>query len=170
MADQPAALPPVEGRPPPAEPVEPSTVYASRPLDPGEELLVEKFYEQYAGQNAQMDALAGQMLTVELAVPGIYASILALLRGQQATLPAGPLLLLTFGAWFIALALTMIALFPRQYRVDPALLRADAAAEDGVLGIMDFFRRPARTKWWLLAAAAVVFWVGIGSAVWLLFG
>ncbi len=168
MADQPAALPPVEGRPPPSEPVEPSTVYASQPPTTGESKLVEKFHERLADQSKQMDELARQMITIELGVPGLYASVLALLRGDKATLPAGPLLWLAFGGWGLALLLTFLAVFPRSYPVDMTLLEADPAA-GGPLGIVDYFRRPARYKWRLLAAAAAAFWIGLAAGVWVLF-
>lgn len=145
-----------------------SFVYASAPPTAGESLLREKFYERYADQSRLMDELARQMLTVELAVPGLYASVLALLRGDKATLPAGPWLIVAFGGWALALLLTFLAVFPRNYAVDPNVLEADPAA-GGPLGIMDYFRRPATYKWWLLAAAAAAFWVGIAGGVWALF-
>jgi hypothetical protein len=159
---------------PPFEPLptgdrtEPS-IYAARPPSTGETKLEALYYERYADQNRQMDELAKQMITVELAVPGVYASILALLRGQAATLPAGAWLAVAFGGWALALLLTFLALFPRDYRVDPTIMRADPAADDGVLGIEEYFRRPARYKWRLLAGAAVAFWVGLAAAIGVLF-
>lgn len=150
-------------------------VYAARPPTSGERALIDKFYEHLAGQSAQMDALARQMITVELAVPGLYATVLALLRGDKATLPGGPLLLLTFGGWGLALLFTFLALFPRRYRVDTSVLRSDPAAavnpaaNDAPLGIEDFFSRAATTKYRLLAAAALAFWVGIVAAIVVLF-
>ena len=161
MADQPAFDNPI---PDSDEPL----VYASRPPTSGESKLVEKYFESYAAQNKLMDELARQMITIELAVPGVYASILALLRGDKSTLPAGPWLIVAFGGWALAALLTFIALFPRDYKVDTRILRADPAATDGVLGVEDYFRRPARYKWQLLAAAAVAFWVGVAGAVWAL--
>lgn len=170
MADQPAALPPVEGRPPPSEPAEPSTVYASRPPTTGESKLVEKFHERLADQSKQMDELARQMITIELAVPGLYAAILALIHGDKATLPAGWPTALAFGCWFAALLLTFVALFPRDYRVNTSILRADpAAAESGVMGVEDFFRRAAEYKKRWLLMAALAFWAGIAAAVLVLF-
>ena len=161
--------------PPPGEPlVDEPFVHASRPPNTGESKLVTLYYERYAGQSARMDELGRQMITVEMAVPGLYASILALLRGDQAVLPGGPWavpwLYVTFGGWGLALLLTFLALFPRDYTVDTDILRADPAATDGVLGIEDYFRRPAVYKWWLLGAAMVAFGVGIVGAVVVVFG
>lgn len=149
---------------PPAGPA-----YASRPPDAVESTLRQKFAERYAAQSEQMDALARQMVTIELAVPGLYAAILALVYGDKATVPPGVLLFLTFGLWALALALTFAALFPRNYRVDPGIQRADPTAGGDVLGVEDFFRESAAYKRNLLAAAAVVFWAGIIAALFLLF-
>jgi len=169
MADQPAAPPPPDpGRPAAAAP--PPVVLASRPVAPGERVLAERFFERLADQSKQMDELARQMIAVELAVPGLYASILALLRGQDATLPAGWPVAITFACWLLALAVTFLALFPRPYRVDPTVLRRDSAAADGALGLEDFFTRSAQRKRALLVAAAALFWLGIAAALWLLFG
>lgn len=140
-------------------------VFASRPPTSGERALVEKFHERLAGQSKLMDELAKQMITVEMAVPGAYAAVLALLRGQEATLPAGPLLPVAFGGWLVALALTFGALFPRDYTVDASVLRADPDKEGGPLGVEDFFRKSAVYKRRLLAAAAVAFWIGVAAAV-----
>ena len=165
MAEQPPSQPPPTddraATPAPPEPL----AYRSRPPTAGESKLTELYYERFADQNRQMDELARQMITIELAVPGLYASILALLRGQDATLPPGPWLLVAFGGWALALLLTFLALFPRRYKVDTSILRADPAAADGVLGIEEYFHRPAAAKWQLLAAAAVAFWVGLLAAI-----
>jgi hypothetical protein len=164
--DRPPTEPTAE---PPFDPAEPPLVYTARPPTAGERVLAEKFFERLADQSRQMDELAGRMITVELAVPGLYASILALLHGQEATLPAGWPLAITFGCWLAALALTFLALFPRRYRVDPTILRADPAGAGEPLGLEDFYARSASAKRWLLLAAALVFWLGIAVAVWLLF-
>ena len=157
---------------PPAtgDPTDEPPVLSSRPPTAGQRALLEKFHERLAGQSAQMDELARQMVTVELAVPGIFAAALALLRGKDATLAAGPLLYVTFVCWLAALLLTFAALFPRDYRVDPTILRRDPAAKDDTRGVEDFFRRSAEYRRWLRVAAAAVFWVGIAAAVAMLFG
>lgn len=146
-----------------------SHVYPSAPPNAGESLLREKFYERYADQSRLMDELARQMLTVELAVPGLYAAILALVHGDKATLPAGWPTAMAFGCWFAALLLTFVALFPRDYRIDTSILRADPAATDGAMGVEDFFRRATEYKKRWLLAAALVFWMGIAAAVLVLF-
>jgi len=146
MADQPAPPPPGDAEP---------AVYPSRPPSPAGRILRERFFEGLADQSQPLDELARQMITVALAVPGIYAAALALLRGQAATLPDGRPLILA-------------ALFPREYKVDPSVLRGEPAADDA-LSLEAFFRNSARRKYTLLLAAAVVFTAGVIFAVWLLF-
>lgn len=152
----------------PAE--EPPVIYSSRPPDEGEELLIKAYYERFTGQSKLMDDLAKQMITVELAVPGLYATALALLRGKDATLALGRPIYVAFGGWALALLLTLAAVFPRHYKVDPSILRADpntpdSGDPDNPIGIMDYFERPARRKWELMAMAAVAFWAGLIAAL-----
>lgn len=157
----------------PSQPAQPPDgdvlILAGRAPTRGEEILAERFFERLADQSKQMDELARQMITVELAVPGLYASILALLRGQDATLPAGWPLVVTFACWLAALALSFLALFPRHYDVDPTILQGDPENAPGVMGLEAFYTRSAAYKRGLLLAAALLFWLGIIVAVWLLF-
>lgn len=53
-------------------------VHATRPLDSSKKVLRAKFAESFAGQSEQMDSLARQLITLELAVPGIYSAALKL--------------------------------------------------------------------------------------------
>ena len=141
-------------------------VFATRPVEPGEEALRVKFFERYADQAKQMDELGRQMITIELAVPGIYAAVLALLQGQNATLGSGWLVTATFGLWFVSMVLTFVSLFPRKYKVDPSIL----IGEEQGMGVATFFRKSAEYKRRLLIAAALIFWLGIVAALFLMLG
>lgn len=138
----------------------------TRPIDPGHAVLRKKFFERYADQAQQMDALGQQMIKVELAVPGIYAAVLALLQGQSATLGSGWLVVGTFACWFVSMLLTFASLFPRNYRVDSSVL----VGEEPKLGMATFFRKSATYKRRMLLIAALVFWLGIAGALWLIVG
>ena len=143
-------------------------VLPTRPPNPSEEVLRAKFAEQFAGQSEQMDALARQLITLELAVPGIYAAVLKLVQGQDATLPVNGWLIAAFGCWSLALLLTLAALFPRRWTVDPTLLKPDVAKHEDLsdtLSLEEFFYRSARYKRRFLFAAIVLFWLGIVAAV-----
>lgn len=138
----------------------------AHPVSPSSTKLREKFDEQYAAQSEQMDKLAGQLITLELAVPGLYATVLKLTQGEKATLAVDGWLYFTFGCWFLALLLTLISLIPRRWRVDPTVVKGDQASREPVMGLEDFFFQSARYKRRLLIPAILLFWLGIiGAAV-----
>lgn len=136
-----------------------------RPLTDNEKLLREKFYESITAQSDLMDKLSGHMLTLELAIPSLYAAVLKLVYGEDATSTLSLAFFITFGCWLLALALTLAALTPRKWRVNPSILRQDPARIkiDG-LGIEDFFERSAQYKRGLLIASSILFFVGVFSA------
>jgi hypothetical protein len=67
--------------------------FASAPLSKADEILLECFVKDVAEQATRLDDLAKQLITLEIAIPGLYAAALKLVSGDQATL-AQPLLLL----------------------------------------------------------------------------
>lgn len=142
----------------------------TKPVSTTTNILREKFYAQYANQSEQMDALARQLITIELAIPGLYATVLKLTQGDKATLPADNWLYFTFGCWFLALALTLAALFPRRWKVDPTKIKPDPTGKDSqTLSLEEFFYKSAQSKYWLLVAACLIFGLGIFGAVIVLF-
>lgn len=140
-----------------------------RPPNPSEKLLREKFVESIANQSELMDKLAQQLLTLELAIPGLYATVLKLLQGDQATLPVNNWLYFTFACWFAALALTLVSLIPRDWKVDPTILQKDPTGKGNVRGLEEFFNDSARYKRRLLVPAILLFWLGILSAALIVF-
>lgn len=141
------------------------TLIPTRPPNKGEELLREKFAESIAGQSELMNKLARQLITVELAIPGLYATVLKLAQGEDATLPQNNWLYVTAVLWFAALLLTLISLIPRSWQVDPSILKEDPAGDGQALGLEEFFGRSARYKRRLLIPACLLFWLGILTAV-----
>jgi hypothetical protein len=142
-------------------------VLSTRPINSSEKVLRDKFAEQLAGQSEQMDSLARQLITLELAVPGIYAAVLKLVQGDKATVQINNLLIGAFVCWSLALGLTLFSLIPRDWKVDPTLLKPDVAGSDqpsGSLSIEEFFSKSARYKRRLLIPAAILFWLGIVGA------
>ena len=143
---------------------------ATKPISKPTTILRDKFYEQYANQAEQMDGLARQLIGIELAIPGLYATVLKLTQGKDATLTADGWLYVTFGCWFLALALTVAALFPRRWQVDPTKIKPDPTGKGSQeLSLEEFFYKSARHKFWLLAAACLFFGAGIVGAVVVLF-
>jgi len=141
------------------------TPIPTRPPHKGEELLREKFAASIAGQSELMDKLGRQMITLELAIPGLYATVLKLAQGKDATLPLNNWLYTTFLFWFVALLLTLVSLIPRNWRVDPTILKRDPAGQGDALGLEEFFYKSARYKRRLLIPACLLFWLGILTAI-----
>jgi hypothetical protein len=136
----------------------------TRPPDSYEEKIKEKYAESFANQSDLMDKLAQQLLALELAIPGLYAAVLKLTSGDKATVPVNNMLYVTFGLWVVALALTLMALMPRKWKVNPEIMQRDPKSTTGELGIKDFFAKSARYKRNLLIVATILFFFGIAFA------
>jgi hypothetical protein len=136
----------------------------TRPPDTYEEKIKEKYAESFANQSDLMDKLAQQLLALELAIPGLYATVLKLISGDKATVPVNNMLYVTFGLWVVALGLTLMALIPREWKVNPEIMLQDPKSTTGELGIKDFFAKSARYKRNLLIVATILFFFGIAFA------
>lgn len=141
------------------------TIHPTRPLNEQEKALRQKFYEAIAAQAEAMDKLAERLLTLELAIPGLYATALRITLGKDAKLAIGPGLYLTTACWLVALLLTLLAILPKTYRVDTKLLKQDSAKLTESLGLEDFFTESARHKRRLLIASCIAFFSGILEAI-----
>jgi hypothetical protein len=137
----------------------------TRPIRESENLLREKFYESIAAQSDLMDKLSGQLLTLELAIPGIYATALKLVAGDDATLTINLAFYITVACWLMALGFTLLALTPRNWTVDPDILEQDPKKTDEALGIEDYFNKSARYKRRLVILSSVLFFSGTISAI-----
>lgn len=139
---------------------------STRPPSETEKFLKQKFAESIVAQNTLLDELAKQLITLELAIPGAFAAIIKLVSGDKATIPLSSWLSAAFGAWFLALVLTLVAITPRNWKVNPNIMKQDPAADDtGTIGIEDFFHQSATYKRRWLIAAMVLFFAGIIFAV-----
>lgn len=138
---------------------------STQPLSDNEKLMREKFYENITAQSDLMDKLSERLLTLELAIPGLYATALKLVSGNDATVIVNAAFYVTFACWLAALTLTLMALTPKKWVVDPAILKQDPKKFSEGLGIEDFFERSALYKRRLVTASSVLFFVGIFSAV-----
>lgn len=135
------------------------------PVSENENLLRKKFYESIAAQSDLMDTLGERLLTLELGIPGLFATVLKLTRGDSATLPINAALNLAFALWLLALILTLMALTPKKWTVDEDLLKQDPEKFSEGLGIVDFFEQSALYKRRLIVASSVLFFAGIFSAL-----
>ena len=143
----------------------------TRPVSEESKFFRQKYRESIVGQADLMDKLAAQLITLELAIPGVYATVLKLVDGGEATLRADQrLLYATFGCWLLALVLTLTALIPKKWKVNPTVLIQDRAhyQHEG-MGIEDFFNESATYKKRLLVPATLALWLGIFFAALLVF-
>ncbi len=137
----------------------------TRPPSSGEKILKDKFAENIAGQNDLMDQLGKLLITLELAIPGLYATVLKMTKGSQATVKIDAWLVGAFILWFSALMLTLFGLIPRNWKVDRNIMKQDPDQKTDVLGIEDFFRKSAQYKRRFIILASVIYFIGIISAV-----
>ncbi|VEN74706.1 conserved membrane hypothetical protein [Candidatus Desulfarcum epimagneticum] len=131
------------------------------PLSRGEKILKEKFYEDIAAQSDRMDRLGHRLVTLELAIPGLYAAAFRLAKGRDATLCVGPAVWMAFGLWFLALVATLWALFPKKWLVDERFMKKKPTAKNPKIGIRDFFGLSALHKRRFLMASCLFFFGGI---------
>ena len=123
----------------------------SRPPNPHERFIQERFSEAIAEQSRLMDALAQRLLSLELAIPSLYALVLKSISGtDKIVLTWG--MAFAFSCWLIAIILTLFAMIPH---LDNEIVR------DSPDSIEAFFDRAARRKWFLLVPAIVAFISGV---------
>lgn len=137
----------------------------TRPVSENENLLRKKFYESVAAQSELLDKVGEKLLTLELGIPGLFATVLKLTRGEDATLPINAALNLAFALWLVALILTLMSLTPKKWTVDEEILKQDPEKFSEGLGIADFFEQSAIYKRRLIVASSVLFFAGIFSAM-----
>lgn len=137
----------------------------TRAVNSNEDVLCKKFYESIAAQSELMDKLSERLFTLELAIPGLYAMALKLIHGDTAKIPLGTGLYLTFGLWLLALLATLLALMPKTWMVNTAVLKQDPNRFDEGMGIEDFFEQSAKYKRRLVIASSLLFFAGIFSAI-----
>lgn len=129
--------------------------YTSAPLSKADETLLEYFAKDIAEQATRLDDLAKQLITLEIAIPGIYAAVLKLVSGDQATLAQPLLLLFAFTAWLFALGMTLASLLPQRYETDM----------DSFTEIQNYFSSSARRKLIFLSIACFSSFFGISLTV-----
>ena len=134
---------------------EDNKTYQSKPLTPIEQKLQEKFAEEVANQATLMDSMGKQLLSLELAMVGIYATVLKLISGESATLETGWSVGIAFLFWFMSVVATVLAIFPEEYKVDSSKMDE----------IKAYFHKSARKKAKMLIVSIALFFTGIGVAV-----
>ena len=123
-------------------------VFQSKPITLIEQKLQEKLVEDIANQAALMDNMGKQLLTLELGMVGIYATILKLTGNE--TVLGGWSIGISFFLWFMSLVATVLAIFPESYSIDKS--RIDE--------IEKFFHNSAKRKAKMLTYSVFLFFTG----------
>ena len=136
-------------------------VYSAPPSKSDEE-LERGFVTAIIDQPKLLDELAKQLVTLGLAIPGLYATVLKFVGGDDAVAKSAGLIIGAFVFWFIALVLSLFSLRPRKWKVDRSKLRSNKPAAPGQpLSIEEFFKATATYKRRLLVAATLFCFTGI---------
>ena len=136
-------------------------VYSAPPSKSDEE-LEKGFVTAIIDQPKLLDELAKQLVTLGLAIPGLYATVLKFIGGDDAVAKSAGLIIGAFVFWFIALVLSLFSLRPRKWKVDRSKLRSNKPAASGQpLSIEEFFKATATYKRRLLVAATLFSFAGI---------
>lgn len=119
-----------------------------QPLDRFDETLREGFAKALIEQATRLDELAKQLITLELAIPGLYAAVLKIVSGDTAKLHHSGLILFAFVCWLSALGFTFASLLPEKYKVDV----------NSLSGMQRYFSQSAQRKfYWLIPAGFLCF-------------
>lgn len=127
--------------------------------------LQEQIIEDFSQQNQLLSDSAKTLLSLQIAIPTLFAALLKMQAGKDAMLnldsfSGSVFVIAAFLFWLLGLYLSLSALNPRHYRVDPHLLQApkDNPARD----IYSFYQDSAAYKhgrifWSSFAAVAGLF-------------
>lgn len=132
---------------------------AVMPLSKVDETMLVKFAEDVAAQATRLDELAKTLITLCIAVPGIYAAVLKLVVGKDTVMPGGTWVFWAFLTWLLALFFSIAVLLPERQAVDP----------DSLIEIQDYFYKSARYKYRLIILASLCSFSGIVLAVFSIF-
>lgn len=132
---------------------------STAPLPKVDETLLECFAKDVAAQAARMDDLAKQLITLSIAVPGIFGATLKLVSGDKAITGQPLSLKVAFAFWLASLALSLWSLRPNKYEIDP----------ESLTEINNYFSESAAQKLFLLSCACICCFFGISLAVFSIF-
>ena len=139
------------------------------PMSQRDKLLKKRFAESITQQSDHLDRLGYQLITLELAIPGLYATALKMVQGSKATLDSNSWLFVTFACWFVALGCTLWCLMPQKWKIDENIMKQNPANRTGALGIEDFFNKSAQRKRLWLSISSIIFFAGVCTAAFTVF-
>lgn len=137
-----------------SQPINPIPTHSPSPFDTE---LQQQFAAEIVKQSERLDDLAKQLIILELGLPGVYVTALQAIGHITWDRWLGA----TLSCWFLALAITLWSLFPKNYRVQRHVVRRAPGSDptDGI-SIEEFYQYSARDKRRLLALASLSFFLG----------
>ena len=125
--------------------------FKAKSLSKIDEKLQELFAQSIAEQPVLIENLAKLLVSLELAIVGIYSTVLKLIYGDSAVVTNIIGLFSTFTLWFLALLFAILTLVPQKYSVDV----------DNLESIKEFFSKSAKRKLILVSISIAFFFGGI---------
>lgn len=131
--------------------------------------LQESLNKDLVEQSNRLSETAKSLLTLQLAVPGIFAAILKMFEGSKATLVQADyftttLIIGAFLSWMLALGLTLSVLRPDPYRVNPLATsrKAEGKSEkEQTLGLLELYQQSAVRKFQRVTISSGLTFLGI---------
>lgn len=138
-----------------SEPIE------GKPLShPGDKLLIEAYQQEIIKQSERFEAIAKDLLQLELAIPGLYVAALQFIKTPESL--STFLIVLTFLFWFLALVLTIVALLPKRWSVlDHTVRRTQVVNKTDDLTIEEYFQESTKFKRKFVIASILAFFTGM---------
>ena len=138
-----------------------NNIITGKSPDPSNAALLDAYQQDLIKQGDRFDELTKELLKLELAIPGIYAVVLRLLMGQS--VPVSTMLVsIAFLLWLVALALTLLRLFPFRWSFPG---RPADGIRPGPESVRTYFHEVARNKRRYLLPAIPCFFAGIMAAI-----
>lgn len=132
--------------------------------------LQEGFNKDFLGQSARLLDTAKSLLTLQIAIPGLYAALLKMFSGDDATILQsdylGALLIAgSFLFWLLGLGFSLFALKPDKYLVNPSVLSRTSVSEDApdstFSGLFEMYQNSASRKYTLVVFSSVLTMLGL---------
>jgi hypothetical protein len=133
-------------------------IHKSQLLSITDKKLQERFIEDITNQSRLMDDIGKIFITIELSIPSIYSMMIKLSFGDKYILSNENHIIFIFIFWFLSLAFTFLAIFPKKYKVN--INRLDE--------IENFYFKSAKTKINYLIISAILFFIGIMYSIFIL--
>lgn len=131
--------------------------------------LQEGFSKDFLGQSARLLDTAKSLLTLQIAIPGLYAALLKMFSGNDATILQsdylGALLIAgSFLFWLVGLGFSLFALKPDKYLVNPFVLSRTSNSEGAnstFSGLLEMYQNSASRKYKLIVFSSAFTMLGL---------